>query len=405
VTTSPNKAYRLPVRVLLSAYSCDPVNGSEHGVGWAFLMGALEACEEVHVLTRAENVGLIEEALSTHQSARCKVIPFSILGALEHRIFGLPGGEQIHYAFWQNRVRAHIKRLHGVYQYSLAHHVTYANDWGNVGVSGVRGLPYVWGPVGGVTRTPMRLIHYLGLRGAINEFARSVICGLSRSTVASRAAARSALFIAANPDVESRFRHTAKNITMEPNAAISGDYFHNPPVVEQSAGTNRIIGVGRLLPWKGWALAIDAIARSGPSTELVLIGEGPDRRRLVARAARRGVGDRVSFLGQGPRDEVIRRIATASTFLFPSFHDTSPWAVAEALSAGCPVVCLDLGGPPELVRRAGGTIISVRARDLVGALAASLENPRVPENRNVWRSDRMPEMLSGWYRSVLQVST
>ena len=38
----------------------------------------------------------------------------------------------------------------------------------------------------------------------------------------------------------------------------------------------------------------------------------------------------------------------ASVFVFPSLHDDSPWAVVEALAAGLPVVCLDLGGPPGL---------------------------------------------------------
>src|SRR5581483_1101593 len=35
--------------------------------------------------------------------------------------------------------------------------------------------------------------------------------------------------------------------------------------------------------------------------------------------------------------------------IFPSLHDDSPWTVVEALAAGLPVVCLDIGGPPALV--------------------------------------------------------
>ncbi|WP_422678011.1 glycosyltransferase [Blastococcus brunescens] len=105
-----------------------------------------------------------------------------------------------------------------------------------------------------------------------------------------------------------------------------------------------IVGVGTLAPLKGWALAIDAIASMPePRSRLLLVGTGPDEGRLRARAQRRGVADRVRFAGHLPRDQVFALLTSARALLFPSFHDSAGWAVAEALTLGCPVVCLDLG--------------------------------------------------------------
>jgi glycosyltransferase involved in cell wall biosynthesis len=66
------------------------------------------------------------------------------------------------------------------------------------------------------------------------------------------------------------------------------------------------------------------------------------------------VGDRVSFLGwQSPA--ALRRIMRddADVLLFPSLHEDCSHAVAEAVSSGLPVICLDRGGPPVLAGPVG----------------------------------------------------
>src|SRR5581483_3998037 len=57
------------------------------------------------------------------------------------------------------------------------------------------------------------------------------------------------------------------------------------------------------------------------------------------------------------REEVLRVMREeASVFVFPSLHDEAGWVVVEAMAAGLPVVCLDLGGPPVLAGR--GLVVS-----------------------------------------------
>jgi glycosyltransferase involved in cell wall biosynthesis len=71
----------------------------------------------------------------------------------------------------------------------------------------------------------------------------------------------------------------------------------------------------------------------------------------VRRAAERwGLQDRVEFVGSLPRDELLRQVRRCGVLLHPALHDESPIALGEALSLGTPVVCLDHGGPAEVVR-------------------------------------------------------
>ena len=90
--------------------------------------------------------------------------------------------------------------------------------------------------------------------------------------------------------------------------------------------------------------------REAPRSVLRIFGEGPDRRAIERRAHRWGIADRIRFEGQVDRDELLRTVATAGVFLHPAFHDEAGLAVAEALSLDTPVVCLDRGGPPQLLR-------------------------------------------------------
>ncbi|WP_324275616.1 hypothetical protein [Blastococcus brunescens] len=117
-------------------------------MGWEFLKAALSVCEHVDVLTRQKNVQLIREALSDEQLVRCRLIGFDLgLGAKQWKK-RLPLGTQAYYAAWQIRARSVVRRLHEQNRFDLAHHVTFATDYQPVVARALKGVPFVWGPVG-----------------------------------------------------------------------------------------------------------------------------------------------------------------------------------------------------------------------------------------------------------------
>ena len=70
---------------------------------------------------------------------------------------------------------------------------------------------------------------------------------------------------------------------------------------------------------------------------------------LNKRRYRRLVRDRVEFIPRVPQLKLFELYDTHDLLLFPSLHDSGGYVVLEALSHGLPVVCLDLGGPNEIV--------------------------------------------------------
>jgi glycosyltransferase involved in cell wall biosynthesis len=145
-----------------------------------------------------------------------------------------------------------------------------------------------------------------------------------------------------------------------------------------------ILYVGRLVERKGVAYLIDAMALL-PQAKVVLIGDGPEREALEARAKERGVTDRVSFRGWVTPEELDRAYATATAFALPAVVDKRGdteglgMVLMEAMSYRVPVVTTALGGITDIVDD-GKTGVIVPPNDAT-ALAAALR--RLIEDRQL----------------------
>lgn len=370
-------------KMLVHAYACDPNEGSEPGAGWRATLAALDSAEQVTIFTRANNVDAVQSQLAELRlSERADVVGFDLRPAFQRIKKHLPGGTQIYYLGWQLAAVPRIRSLHASRHFELAIHSTFAVDWLPTSLQWVRDLPYVWGPVGGASRTPVALYEFLGFRGIAAELIRIVGTGGLRAALGASAARRSTLVLAQNDDVSRRFRRLAHTVLL-PNAAPQ-----LPPDLRVQGGIRDeadLVAVGRLLPWKGVALAIHAVARPECShLTLTIYGEGPDEGRLRRLASGLGVAERVTFRGRRPRHEVLAAVARAKALVYPSFHDSSSWAIAEALALGCPVIALDLGGPSTLLEGAGLEPIPHDDPDLIGRLARSMAHPPPPGASDVW---------------------
>jgi len=127
----------------------------------------------------------------------------------------------------------------------------------------------------------------------------------------------------------------------------------------------RLLFAGRLLGLKGLSMAVGAMARlksQGYAVQLDIAGEGPLRTFLTQRIRVLGLTNEVRLLGSLPRAELLCRYGQADLFLFPSLHDSGGTVVLEALSRGLPVICLDLGGPPNFIDDTCGAVVATRGR-------------------------------------------
>lgn len=125
--------------------------------------------------------------------------------------------------------------------------------------------------------------------------------------------------------------------------------------------TPTVLMASRLTSEKRIDDGLEAFARVRkhiPDARLIIAGDGPLRLHLETRAGQPDLAGAVTFLGW--RDDVPHLMSEASVFVLSSAFEGYGTVIAEALSAGCPVVMTDVGNAGELVRDGiSGLIVQV----------------------------------------------
>jgi glycosyltransferase involved in cell wall biosynthesis len=333
-------------------------------------MIAIASQHDVWVLTRSNNIARLEQFLRDDPSrSRIHLVGIEASKAARWLKTNRVLPTQLYYQLWQGVAGRVARRLDAQIDFDLIHHVTFASYWARTGVAKLC-KPLVWGPVGGGVEVPPGFVRVLGYRGILLEGIRRIVRtvawrfhrtvrGRAESTVVLAQNAETADKLADFPDVRVVSNATGISIP-KPNLAGSRERV--------------IVCVGRLIPWKGGTLAIRAVSRIPADVSIVFYGDGPDRGRIQRLAEKLGV--QVRFEGAVPRGRLLDAVARASVLLHVALREEAGLAVGEALAMGTPVVCLDHGGPHELVRSwpdspsrsVSPTSVDATATDLAQAL-------------------------------------
>jgi len=364
------------MRVLLSAYACEPDAGSEPGVGWNWVE-QIARFHEVWVLTRENNRAGIERALQRRPQPNVHWVYLDLPAWAK---FWKRGQRGIHayYYLWQVAAYLRGRRLNREVGFDIVHHVTFVNYW----IPSFLPLlppPFIWGPVGGGESAPAAFLRTLSTRGRRYEYARTLARAFGEHDVfVRRAARRAAAVLATTAETAERIRNLgARNVQIVSQVALTTDDFARlgrlPP---RTGGPFRAVSVGRLIDWKGFHLALDAFAvlrERVPASEYWIIGDGPDRGHVEHAVATLGLESVVMFKGWLPRDELLGRLAECDVLIHPSLHDSGGWVCAEAMAARRPVVCFALGGPALQVTADTGFAVPAHVPDVaVQEMAAAL---------------------------------
>ena len=410
-------------RILTCAFTCCPpgvpgFTGGEDVLGWN-LLKQIARCYEVWVLTHAEDRQSIEIALEQEPVLNLN-FHFVDLPHVLRPLLRIQGGHQFYYYLWQVIAFLAARRLHRELGFTLFHHITYANDWMASFIGAFLPIPYIRGPGGGAHRTPKGFEKEYSLSGRLWEKVRVLGQWLFRhDPVFIKGQARSQVILVCNREAMSAMpKRWTDKVQLFPVNGISSrdlDLAGEDHVVDSQF---RVLSAGSLIRVKGFSLAIRAFQKFAeiyPSSTFSIIGSGPEESRLRDVVKRTHLETNVQLVPAVPRDELLAKMASCDVFLFPSLRDGGGAVVIEAMSAGKPVVCLDVGGPAMHVTEDCGIKIEPRSpKDAAHQLARALERLRQDESlrlklgrgareraEQVYHWDRLGERLMEVYQHAL----
>jgi glycosyltransferase involved in cell wall biosynthesis len=353
-----------PVKILISAYACEPGVGSEPGKGWN-MAREMAKYHQVWVLTWSGRRPGIEAEISHNPIPNLQVIYYGWFGDW---IWRKGVGIYLHYLLWQIRAYFVTRRLHREVDFDLVHHISYASYWLPTFLP-LLPIPFVWGPIGGGESAPQTFWNDFSVGDKVYEFLRTLGRWLGeRNPFVHLALQRSAVVLAPTEDTAQRlyqlgredvriFLHTAL-----PQAEINRLAEYQP----LESHPVRFISIGRLLHWKGFHLGLQAFAVAKlDEAEYWMVGDGIERKRLQKLVEELGIASQVKFWGKLPRDETLRKLGECHVLVHPSLHDSGGTSCLEAMVAGRPVICLNLGGPAILVTDETGCKVPAHNLDQV----------------------------------------
>jgi len=371
-------------KIILAAYQCGPGLGSVSQIGWEWY-SRLAREHEVTLVTHVRNREALAAAGAPLAGSRIvyidtewfagplyrlsrRLFPFS-----EHSVFMLSSLDYFLFDFQAWRVLA--ARMRQGERYSLVHRVTpitlAAPSW-----LGRLGLPVVLGPLNCGLETPEGFASVLQkdavwltrLRG-VGQLA-AALSGATRH--ATRILTATQATLASVPA-----RHHPRCRMMVENG-VDLERFGARPWPQPPSATDplRVLFVGRLVPFKGVGMLLDAaalVAAGGRPIEVTIVGGGPMEQAWRSQAAALGIERLVRFMGALPAAQVAAEMARCHVFCLPSVRESGGAVLLEAMASARPIIAVGFGGPAEIVDDEVGRLLApVSAEQVTADLAVAL---------------------------------
>lgn len=361
-------------RVLVIAEAANPDWVSVPLVGWN-IATALRSVADVHIVTQIRNRaaflsrGLIEGRDFTAIDSEAFAAPFYNLA---ERLRGGEGKgwttitalQSLAYPYFEHLVWKRFGAAIKAGQYDVVHRVTPLSPTAPSSLARRcrrAGVPFLLGPLNGglpwhpeYSRERIKEREWLSYIRKAYSFLPTI-----RSTYRNAAA-----IIAGSCHTSGELTHHQRPMIYIPENGIDTARFGSAAEIRKRHDKLRLVFVGRLVPYKGADIALEAcceLLRAGKA-HFDIIGDGPDMAALKSLVAKLEIEHAVTLHGWQSHENVAGLLQTADVMVFPSVREFGGGVVLEAMACGVVPIVIAYGGPGELVTPECGFAIPIGAR-------------------------------------------
>ena len=353
------------LKIFISAYACEPSLGSEIGVGWNWVL-EMSKYFELWVLTRKSNQKTIEIWLE--ENSNYKSINFVYFDLPYYLRFWKKGlrGVRTYYNIWQWCSNSIVKKTMQTNNIQIFHHLTYGNALWSISSFGMKQF-FIWGPLGGTEIIPRSFTRNYSFKGKLIESIRRKTIKLLPYNLGFQNRCKHADLILSKTEIHKNnipLRYKHKSVLFTDVAADNLKY----KLIDKQNKNNPIIFivVGKLDPWRGFDLLIEAFAKAlikNKNIRLQILGEGFDQKRLKNLILELGIAQNSQMFGHVSMKTYRTLMQKADVVVNPCLKEGAVTTSFDAMAMGKPLICLDTTGYTRYFSKEYAEIIPIQSRN------------------------------------------
>ncbi len=345
------------LKVLINAYACSPGMGSEPGMAWNWVSNLAKFCE-LYIITEGEFREKIESVVPTLEQGRNLHFYYNPVSDKVRKMCWNQGDWRFYkyYRQWQWKTYLMAKDICSKEKIDVLHQLNMIGFrepgylWK---LSKESGVPFVWGPVGGMKQFPLAYLQGAGLR--MNLFNRLKnflnVWQLKHDKRVDEAFSTARIIVSSIPEsyrAIKKYKGLESVIIPETGCFLSADI----PTARFDEKDFHVMWVGKFDFRKQLSLALRAVA-AADNTHIILDVYGSGTKVQTEEAVKLtkslGIDNRVVWHGNQSNAVVMEAMRKSQLFLFTSVSEDTSTVVLEAISNRLPVVCFDACGMAAVI--------------------------------------------------------
>lgn len=385
--------------IIVSAYSCEPLKGSEPAVGWNWVL-QLGKRNRVHVITRANNQQVNEQHLPKELASNI-IFHYYDTPAFIKKLKNKDRGLYFYNFCWQIGIINVAKRIIKKEHIDYILHLTFGSMWMPTFLP-ILSPKFIWGPMGGGESVPFSFISVLPFKQRVVQMFRYI---LNYSTIINPLillpACKAKVILARTPNTKAIMPFFVKKKTrVLLETAMEESVFQRKKTLYESDIINMVI-CARFISIKNIPLVIKSLKHISTSKpwQLTLLGSGPDRKLILETIKKEGCENRVNIIPTLPREKALDLIAKSDIFIFPSLKEGGTWALMEAMAMGLPVICLNWTGmavetTPETAIQIAVSNPKIMEKEMGVAISLLINNQSKREKLGISARQRIKDVFN-----------
>lgn len=354
------------LNILINAYACSPNWGSEPGMAWNWCSNLAKYCE-LFIITEGEWKKEIEDAVKTHPYGKNMHFYYNPVPQKVRDMCWNQGDWRFYYYYrkWQKSTLKIAKQICKEHKIDIIHQLNMVGFREPGLLWKIKGIPYVWGPVGGMGKIPTSFLKNVSWKQNLFCRIKNTINTLQYSFQPSvrKAIKRSDIIISAVKGVENVLKNKyGKQTIIIPETGIKERCVPIEKMPQKEEGFN-LLWVGRFISTKKLDIALQTIAKlkhlRNIKLHIVGFGMNDEDAKYKNLAKELEIEDKCIWYGKLDNVKVMELMQRMDIFFFTSIMEATSTVTLEAIQNRLPIVCHNTCGFGNIVNDSIGRKIEL----------------------------------------------